>query len=105
MRYNGDYNIREQSLWQSTGRPREWRVCMSKDLGDFQTPPALVNAVLHCLTRTGQRWTRALEPTCGQGNFIRGLLELELPPREVWGIELQHNYVLQAQNTVQQAHF
>jgi hypothetical protein len=76
---------------------------MSKDLGDFQTPPDLVNAVLHCLTRTGQHWTRALEPTCGQGNFIRGLLELERPPREVWGIELQHTYVQQAQDTVQQA--
>lgn len=76
---------------------------MPRDLGDFQTPPALVNAVLHCLTKAGQHWTRALEPTCGQGNFIRGLLELEIPPREVWGIELQHHYVQRAYDTIQQA--
>lgn len=49
---------------------------MSKDLGDFQTPPALVEDILHYLRKTGKHWTRAFEPTCGQGNFIQGLLKL-----------------------------
>lgn len=74
---------------------------MFKDLGDFQTPPALVSAVLHCLTRTGQSWSRVLEPTCGHGNFIKGVLNIDPSPREIWGIELQNTYVKYAQNAIQ----
>lgn len=73
---------------------------MSKDLGDFQTPPALVREVLHCLTRAGQSWARALEPTCGRGNFIEGLLHLTLPPREVQGVEIQSKYVKYAREAI-----
>ncbi|GAC1466318.1 MAG: class I SAM-dependent methyltransferase [Isosphaeraceae bacterium] len=60
-----------------------------RDLGDFQTPPALVAAVLHRLCWEGVRWDRVLEPTCGQGNFLAGLLALESPPREIFGVEIQ----------------
>jgi hypothetical protein len=76
---------------------------MSRDLGDFQTPLPLVEAVLDCLAKTGKYWTRVLEPTCGQGNFIRGLLRLDARPQEIVGIEIQHNYVKNAQNIVSQA--
>lgn len=75
---------------------------MSRDLGDFQTPPVLVDAVLRCLASTGQRWTRILEPTCGRGNFMRGLLNLTPPPSEIQGIEFQANYVKYAQATLVQ---
>ena len=47
---------------------------MRRDLGDFQTPTALVARVLATLEPIGTRWTRVLEPTCGQGRFIAGLL-------------------------------
>ncbi len=73
---------------------------MSKDLGDFQTPPALVKDVINCLAATGKRWTRALEPTCGQGNFISGLLEASLSFEEIQGIEIQDQYVKQASSIV-----
>jgi hypothetical protein len=63
-----------------------------RDLGDFQTPPELVAAVLRALGPIGSRWTRVLEPTCGSGAFLRGLLEEANPPREVIGIELQESH-------------
>lgn len=70
---------------------------MSKDLGDFQTPLSLVNEVILCLASTGREWTRVLEPTCGRGNFIKGLLNAKLPLREIQGIEIQSEYVKQSQ--------
>jgi len=65
---------------------------MAREFGDFQTPPELVAAVLDCMKATGQRWTRALEPTCGVGNFIRGLLESPIAPAEIRGFEIQSPY-------------
>ena len=62
---------------------------MRADLGDFQTPPALVAAVLDRLGPVAARWSRVLEPTCGRGNFLDGLLALDPPPREIRGIEIQ----------------
>jgi hypothetical protein len=69
---------------------------MADDLGDFQTPPELVARVLECLSATGRRWERVLEPTCGTGNFIRGLIESAAPPEEVIGIELQGAHLARA---------
>lgn len=66
---------------------------MKRDLGDFQTPTALVDAVLKQLAASGRRWSRALEPTCGRGNFIKGLLHGELGVEEVWGFELQAEHL------------
>lgn len=76
---------------------------MLRDLGDFQTPPALVKAVLHRLQTSGKTWTRVLEPTCGLGNFIKGLLALDKPPLEICGIELQSLYVEQAHDLLSKA--
>ena len=54
---------------------------MRRDLGDFQTPPELAAEVLDCLGPIGRRWSRVLEPTCGQGHFIAGLLAQRFPPK------------------------
>jgi hypothetical protein len=63
---------------------------MSREFGAFQTPAELVREVLRCCLREGgTAWTRALEPTCGAGTFIAGLLALEKPPQEIWGVEVQ----------------
>ncbi len=62
---------------------------MRRDLGDFQTPPELVAAVLDTLGPIGARWPRVLEPTCGQGHFLAGLLEHASPPCEIQAIEIQ----------------
>ncbi len=72
---------------------------MSKDLGDFQTPPALVNEILKSLEPI-EVWTRVFEPTCGEGNFIKGLLGRASPPREIQGIEIQQSYLNKVQSTV-----
>ena len=66
---------------------------MNREFGDFQTPPSLVAAVLECLSTSGKVWSRVIEPTCGRGNFIEGLLNLALPPREIQAIEIQNGYL------------
>jgi hypothetical protein len=63
-----------------------------RDLGDFQTPPELAAAVLDCLGPIGRRWSRVLEPTCGEGHFIAALLAQTFPPREIQAVEIQHNH-------------
>lgn len=65
-----------------------------RDLGDFQTPPDLVDAVLDALEPLS-RFRRILEPTCGTGNFINGLLKRSIHA-EIHGIEIQTCYVAQA---------
>ncbi|MHB1559690.1 MAG: class I SAM-dependent methyltransferase [Isosphaeraceae bacterium] len=62
---------------------------MRRDLGDFQTPPELVGMVLETLGPIGARWPRVLEPTCGRGHFVSGILAHSTPPREVLGVEIQ----------------
>jgi hypothetical protein len=60
-----------------------------RDLGDFQTPPELVAEVLDALGPIGARWPRVLEPTCGRGHFVSGLLASSAPPREIQAVEIQ----------------
>ncbi len=62
---------------------------MRRDLGDFQTPPELVAEVLAALGPIGRRWPRVLEPSCGRGHFLTGLLASAVPPREIEAIEIQ----------------
>ncbi len=69
---------------------------MARDFGDFQTPPPLVSAILQSLTTLNKRWTRVLEPTCGRGNFIEGVLRQDILPSEIHGIEIQEKYVQEA---------
>ncbi len=66
-----------------------------REFGDFQTPLDLVRGVLRVVYRGGGSWTRALEPTCGVGNFITGLRSLASPPLEIQGIEVQPRHALQ----------
>ncbi len=66
---------------------------MKREFGDFQTPPALVSAVLGRLGPIGARWPRVFEPTCGRGHFLAGLLALDPPPREVLGVEVQSSHL------------
>src|SRR5690606_10344198 len=49
-------------------------------------------------------WPRVLEPTCGRGNFIAGLLRLSPPPNEIQGIEIQDTHIEYAQKIVERAH-
>ena len=66
---------------------------MRRDLGDFQTPPGLVTEVLDRLDALRIPRRRALEPTCGRGHFIAGLLGRPDPPAEVRGFEIQTEHL------------
>jgi hypothetical protein len=66
---------------------------LSREYGDFQTPLPLVEEIIASLNMSGKRWTRVLEPTCGRGNFIQGLLKQAVPPAEIVGIEIQKAHV------------
>jgi hypothetical protein len=72
-----------------------------REFGDFQTPSDLVRNVLRVVYREGSIWTRALEPTCGLGNFITGLRSLAVPPLEIQGIEVQPRHALQSTVTAE----
>lgn len=76
---------------------------MRRDLGDFQTPPALVDEVIESLAtgRATGPWRRVLEPTCGCGSFVRGILKLSVAPCEIQGIELQEEHVARARQIEQ----
>ncbi len=63
-----------------------------KILGDFQTPIQLARNVISRLFANGIQWERILEPTCGQGNFIRVCIE-KAGVREIIGLEIQQSYV------------
>lgn len=75
---------------------------MSKEHADFQTPPELVTAVLECLRVDGNLYPRVFEPTCGQGNFISGLLNLSVPPREIQAVEIQDVHYTRAKQIANQ---
>lgn len=64
----------------------------SPDLGDFQTPPELVRAVLAALQPALGSAMRVLEPSCGTGAFLAGLLDLPDGPREIKALELQQEH-------------
>ncbi|MDE2819574.1 MAG: SAM-dependent methyltransferase [Chloroflexota bacterium] len=67
-----------------------------KILGDFQTPVQLARNVVSRLFADGLHWERVLEPTCGQGNFIRACVEQAAGVREIIGLEIQQSYVEKA---------
>lgn len=64
------------------------------EFGDFPTPIELAREILATLGPVGSKWTRVLEPSCGDGAFIRALTESPFPPKEIVGIELQgHHFI------------
>lgn len=67
---------------------------MARDLGDWQTPRDLADAVLALLrSLEGEPWERVLEPTCGTGVFISASLSGDSPPSEVIGIDIQPGHL------------
>lgn len=67
----------------------------NNEWGDFQTPPALAEAVIRSLPR--RAWSRVLEPTCGKGNFLAAAARFNNAERI--GIELQESYAHRARTT------
>ena len=73
---------------------------MRRDLGDFQTPSALVSAVLERLDRLGIARTRVIEPTCGRGHFLSALFDGLDPPGEAFGFEIQDDHLDVARRSI-----
>ncbi len=67
-------------------------------LGDFQTPPGLVDEVLNALEPglSEGRWGRILEPTCGLGHFLEGAGARLNGRSELVGIEIQDELLARA---------
>ncbi|MFQ5432845.1 MAG: N-6 DNA methylase [Nitrospinota bacterium] len=73
----------------------------SRQFGDFQTPHNLVQSIIQSLGPVGKFWNRVLEPTCGHGGFIKGIIESKgFLPKEIVGIEIQDDYLKQAGNII-----
>lgn len=75
----------------------------SPDLGDFQTPPELVREVLAALQPVLGSVTRVLEPSCGAGAFLAGLLDLPSGPREIKALELQQEHFAAARRLAERS--
>ena len=70
------------------------------DFGDFQTPPRLAAEVLARLRADCGRFDRVLEPSCGVGRFLQGVLDGPEPPREVRGVEIQPEHAAAARDAI-----
>jgi hypothetical protein len=59
------------------------------EFGDFQTPPALAKGCCELLKRKGVKADSLIEPTCGDGNFLRAAIDFL--PGARWGVGLEIN--------------
>jgi len=66
---------------------------MVKEFGDFQTNLDFAEVVCKLLKNKGINPKIAIEPTCGEGNFIVASLKHFSRLQQVMGIELQKGYV------------
>ncbi len=64
----------------------------SVEYGDFQTPPELARKVCRWLQAKGIRPEVLVEPTFGQGHFIRAALDVFPSIRHVYGVEIYEPY-------------
>ena len=70
------------------------------EFGDFQTPLELAREVCALIRRQGFLPRTILEPTCGQGNFIRAALEAFPTAKRVLGLESNSEYAGSARASI-----
>ncbi len=70
--------------------------------GDFQTPPALAQAVCEQLARSGLRPATVVEPTCGRGHFLLAAAN-SFAGATLWGRDLDPAYVRAARAALARA--
>ena len=68
-----------------------------KILGDYQTPLPLATQIISQLFSDNPQWKRILEPTCGIGNFIQACIDVDVPAKQIIGLDIQQEYVQRAQ--------
>ena len=69
------------------------------EFGDFQTPLPLAKSICALIHRTGFKPSSIVEPTCGQGNFLRASIEI-FPDARIVGYEYDPVYSDIALNAV-----
>lgn len=70
-----------------TGRVRPIKSRGVWEFGDFQTPPALAEAVCKVVGRNRRNIRSVLEPCCGTGSFVMAAAA-EFPEAEIIGLEI-----------------
>ncbi len=70
------------------------------EFGDFQTPISLAREICSLIAGTGFHPASILEPTCGTGSFLKASLETFPGISRVLGVEINPQYVTQAQRAV-----
>jgi hypothetical protein len=70
------------------------------EFGDFQTPLDLARDVCDLIARDGFVPSAVIEPTCGQGAFIRAVIETFPNVSCVLGFDRNAEYVAQANETI-----
>ena len=66
---------------------------MTRDLGDWQTSDDLAHEAVRVLARTGERWNRILEPTCGTGSFLRAAVDEFGSDVDIIGLDIQQEHL------------
>jgi hypothetical protein len=83
------------TLPSSLERARRERV----ELGDWQTPRSLADAVVELVARAGQSFATVLEPTCGTGTLLAAAARA-FPAARLVGFERSPDYVAEARRTL-----
>jgi hypothetical protein len=65
---------------------------MANEFGDYQTPDGLVSKVISLLKSDGVSPEHIIEPTFGQGHFIKGALSGFDHVKQISGFEIQNDY-------------
>ena len=63
------------------------------EFGDFQTPPRLAESVCNLLSSLGIEPVAVIEPTCGEGNFLRAALDRFGKIRIAVALDINPHYV------------
>jgi len=64
--------------------------------GDFQTPIPFATEICRYLADKGYRPKIIIEPTSGEGNFIRAATDIFSEAKHIYGVEIQPTYVSQS---------
>jgi len=66
------------------------------EFGDFQTPLVLARDICSFIAQSGFSPASILEPTCGQGSFLRAALEVFRGTNHFLGVDRHAGYVIEA---------
>lgn len=63
------------------------------EFGDFQTPLILAKKVVKLINSKYLNFQTIIEPNCGEGNFIKAILENNYQDKKIIGWDINNNYI------------